>query len=76
MEMERIVNRCLEKEPQDRYQHISEIIENLHQVKKTFELKNQRKQVRAFVGYGLGFVMIIFALFLLYFRYFGKPGET
>jgi serine/threonine protein kinase/Tfp pilus assembly protein PilF len=37
MEMERIVNKCLQKDPSDRYQHVDEFIVDLRQLKKESE---------------------------------------
>jgi serine/threonine-protein kinase len=39
MELERITNKCLQKRPADRYQHVDELIVDLRQIREESELK-------------------------------------
>jgi serine/threonine protein kinase/Tfp pilus assembly protein PilF len=41
MELQRIVDKCLEKNPADRYQHADELIVDLHRLKKESESKSK-----------------------------------
>jgi serine/threonine protein kinase/tetratricopeptide (TPR) repeat protein len=83
MEMERIVNKCLQKNPSDRYQHVDEFIVDLRQIKKeseTNKLLSQtgtkrtlpQKQKRSFVVQGIIAVVIV----LLIAGYFLFTGGT
>ena len=49
MELERIVNKCLEKEASNRYQHVDEVLVDLRKVKKapTPSLRRKSDQIRA-----------------------------
>jgi serine/threonine protein kinase/tetratricopeptide (TPR) repeat protein len=39
LDLERIVNRCISKDPQDRYQHADDLLSELNRLKKESELK-------------------------------------
>jgi TolB-like protein/Tfp pilus assembly protein PilF len=39
LELERIVNRCISKEPQDRYQHTDDLLSELNRLKKDTDLE-------------------------------------
>ena len=86
MEMERIVNKCLQKDPSDRYQHVDEFIVDLHQVKKDSETNKllsktgmsktlPQKQKRSFLVPGIITVVIIL-LIAGYFLFRGETGTT
>jgi serine/threonine-protein kinase len=45
MELERIINKCLQKKPADRYQHVDEMAVDLTAIKKKIESGETRKQV-------------------------------
>jgi serine/threonine protein kinase/tetratricopeptide (TPR) repeat protein len=73
MEMERIVNKCLQKNPSDRYQHVDEFIVDLRQLKKESETnkllsktsmsKNiPQKHKRSFVVPGIIAAVILLAI--------------
>ncbi|NIV92427.1 protein kinase [candidate division KSB1 bacterium] len=83
MEMERIVNKCLQKDPSDRYQHTDEFIVDLRQIKKESETRKllsktgmsrslSQKQKRLFVVPSI----IAFVILLLIAGYFFFSGEA
>ena len=83
MEMERIVNKCLQKDPADRYQHADELIVDLRQLKKESETNRllsktgmkrtlPQKQKRSFVVPGIIGIVIV----LLVISYFLFKGGT
>ena len=86
MEMERIVNKCLQKDPTDRYQHADEFIVDLRQLKKESETNKllsktgvkrtlPQKQKRSFVVPGIIAVVIVL-LAAGYFLFKGEPEST
>jgi serine/threonine protein kinase/Tfp pilus assembly protein PilF len=83
MEMERIVNKCLQKDPADRYQHADEFIVDLRQLKKESETNKllsktgvsrslPQKQKKSFVVPGTIGVIVV----LLVISYFLFKGGT
>jgi len=84
MELERIVSKCLAKEPSDRYQQVNELIVDLRRMKKEKQLKETltragvtakipKRRVRSFVRV----VAIIGVLILAVVGYFFfAPSET
>jgi serine/threonine protein kinase/tetratricopeptide (TPR) repeat protein len=86
MEMERIVNKCLQKDPSDRYQHAEEFIVDLRQVKKESEINKllsktgmsrtlPQKQKRSFVVPGI-IAVVILLLIAGYFFFRGEAEST
>ena len=47
LELERIINRCIAKDPQDRYQHADDLLSELNKLKKESELKTIHTQTAA-----------------------------
>ncbi|MFC2084407.1 protein kinase [Bacteroidota bacterium] len=47
MELERIINKCLEKKPSDRYQHVDEFITDLRRIKKVTDSKSHISKIAA-----------------------------
>jgi serine/threonine protein kinase/tetratricopeptide (TPR) repeat protein len=41
LELERVINKCLEKKPSDRYQHVDELIVDLHMIERVCESKSK-----------------------------------
>ncbi len=85
MELERIVNKCLEKEPSARYQQTNELAVDLQKVKKELATKDSivksadsivvpKKRVNQ-LSIGFGVVFILLLSFLGYFMFTGE-GET
>jgi len=79
MELERIVNKCLEKERSSRYQHTDELAVDLRKVKKEVETKDTfsksadsvvvpKKRVNQ-VGVAVGVVFVLLLSFLGYFMF-------
>jgi len=84
MEFERIVNKCLEKEPSSRYQHANELAVDLQKVKKGLATRDSiaksadsivvpKKRVSQ-VSITVGVVFLILLSFLGYF-FFTDEGE-
>ncbi|MFQ5653077.1 MAG: protein kinase, partial [bacterium] len=84
MELERTINKCLEKDPSDRYQQVNELMVDLRRLQKETESKKtltrtgararmSKKRVRAFVLTGIVLVVLMLAV-VGYF--FFAPGET
>ncbi|MFQ5640257.1 MAG: protein kinase, partial [bacterium] len=84
MELERTVNKCLEKEPSDRYQQVIELIVDLRRLKKETEskkilartgvkAKTPKKRTRTFVLTGILLGVLILAVAGYFFF---APGET
>ncbi len=48
LELERIVNRCISKDPQDRYQHADDLLSELNRLKKESESGTASTQVVIF----------------------------
>ena len=86
MEMERIVNKCLQKDPSDRYQHADEFIIDLRQIKKDSETNKllsktgiskslPQKQKRSFLVPGI--IAVVIALLIGgYFLFRGGTGSA
>ncbi|NIP26043.1 MAG: protein kinase, partial [Phycisphaerae bacterium] len=83
LELERIVNKCLEKEPSSRYQHADELAVDLGKIKKELETKDSKsvdsivvpkKRVNQ-LSIGVGVVVVLLLSFLGYFL-FTDEGET
>ncbi|MCH8874901.1 protein kinase, partial [candidate division KSB1 bacterium] len=85
MELERIVNKCLEKEPSSRYQHTDELAVDLQKVKKELATKDSiaksadsivvpKKRVSQ-LSIGVGVIFVLLLSFLGYFFFTGE-GET
>ncbi|MEE9169262.1 MAG: serine/threonine-protein kinase, partial [bacterium] len=79
MELERIVNKCLGKDPANRYQHADDLIVDLHQVKKGQEPqkaltgtpakpKSQKSKAVRFVLFGsaLAVLILMFVAYLFF----------
>jgi serine/threonine protein kinase/tetratricopeptide (TPR) repeat protein len=86
MEMERIVNKCLQKDPSDRYQHADEFIVDLRQIKKDSETNKlpsktgiskspPQKQKKPFLVPGIIAVVIV-SLIAGYFLFIGGTGNA
>jgi serine/threonine protein kinase len=74
LELERIVNRCLSKDPQDRYQHADDLLSELNKLKKESKLKTIPTQTASsknlfkpvFLPAAIVFiVMVVILLYLL-----------
>jgi serine/threonine protein kinase/tetratricopeptide (TPR) repeat protein len=85
MEMERIVNKCLQKDPSDRYQHADELIVDLRQLKKEYETSkllsktgiskiSPQKQKRSFAVPGIIAVVVI--MLIAGYFFFGRETES
>jgi len=85
MELERIVNKCLEKERSSRYQQTNELAVDLNKVKKELETKDTfsksadrivvpKKRVNQ-LSIGVGVIFILLLSFLGYF-FITNEGET
>jgi len=74
LELERIVNRCISKDPADRYQHTDDLLSELNKLKKESELKTIPTQTAAhknriksvlLPAAIVSFVMLIIIVYLL-----------
>jgi len=50
MELERIVNKCLEKKPADRYQHLTDLLVDLRHLKKVSDAKAESASATSLTG--------------------------
>ncbi|MCI0697476.1 protein kinase [candidate division KSB1 bacterium] len=81
MELERVVNKAMCKKPEERYQHINEIIVDLRSVQKAFVLGASKKQLlevkspRKKRAYWYGGVVGLIALLIGISFYFGLQRE-
>jgi len=64
MELERIVNKCLEKNSSDRYQHVDEMLVDLRKVKKAPEVKPEKKMIKYAIPGSVVFLAVV--LFLIF----------
>ena len=82
LELERMVNKCLQKDPSDRYQHVDEFIVDLRQVKKESDTKEllsktdlvtplTQKKKRSFVIPGV-MISVILLIIAGYFFFNGR----
>ncbi len=73
MELERIVNKCLAKEPAERYQHADELLVDLRRLqkasksevlpsKKVFRKELSKKRFYSFIVPGMLFILAVFAI--------------
>jgi serine/threonine protein kinase len=83
MEMERIINKCLEKSPADRYQHIDELIVDLRRSKELSSSKTTQsiseisipiKKSRLFISSLV--VSILVCIAIIYFVFFKTAEEV
>ncbi|MCH8069957.1 MAG: protein kinase, partial [Candidatus Marinimicrobia bacterium] len=76
MELDRIVTKTLAKNPDERYQHVDELIVDLHQLKKgskpvvipskkVFRLENLRKRLKSFTVWGILLLAVILGVIYL-----------
>jgi eukaryotic-like serine/threonine-protein kinase len=56
MDLERIVNKCLEKDPNDRYQHVDELIVDLRKVERELTSGKQQSTSAVRSGSATGFI--------------------
>ena len=88
LELERIVNKALSKSPQDRYQHVDEILVDLHSVQKNLSdlIKSiiysrpefSPRKPKRLSGVVLWFLVVLFAILTVTFWrlwYFSNSGE-
>ncbi|MFQ5676739.1 MAG: protein kinase, partial [bacterium] len=72
MELERIINKCLEKEPNKRYQHTDDLLVDLRRLKESSDSKNQTiskqktKTQKRRVSLGIALLTVIAFLILGY----------
>ena len=86
MELERIVNKCLTKAPDERYQHVDELIVDLNKSKKNLErqpikaLKGDRTRSFKKIIRSLGFVsvtaLVVLGVYLIYSQFFAPSEES
>jgi serine/threonine-protein kinase len=87
MELERIVNKCLAKNPGERYQHVDEMLVDLRVIRKTLESPSvtvkskpaatapaKSKRVLPYVGVGLAALLVGLIAALLWLR--GGRGKA
>jgi non-specific serine/threonine protein kinase len=83
MELERIINKCLNKNPSDRYQHIDELIVDLRRSKELSALKTSqtkpeisttKKKSPLFISSLVVSILVCFAI--LYFVFFKTAEEV
>ena len=76
MELERITNKCLEKEPSGRYQHVDELLVDLRSITKGFESGRMEprptrakrpKTKRVYLYVGLLILLLLFVVGRFYF---------
>jgi TolB-like protein/Tfp pilus assembly protein PilF len=87
MELERIVNRCLQKRPEDRYQHVDDLVAELKRQARRMEPRGESSSARIdgvgsarrlaarWTAVGLGAAFIVVAAYLIYSR-LSIPRET
>jgi serine/threonine protein kinase/predicted Zn-dependent protease len=64
IELERIVGKCLEKKPTDRYQHVDELLVDLRKVGKTPEVKPKKNVIKyAIPGSAIFLALALFLIF-------------
>jgi non-specific serine/threonine protein kinase len=79
LELERIVNRCISKDAQDRYQHADDLLSELNKVKKESDLRAISTQTAALKNRFKSFLLptaIVFIVILIILAYLLVPlGE-
>ncbi len=85
-ELERIINKCLQKDPSSRYQHVDELLVDLHQINKESDTKEmlsgtginpgyQKTRKRSFLISGIT-AFVILLLIAGYFFIWNEPEST
>jgi Tol biopolymer transport system component len=64
-ELERVVSKCLQKDPGIRYQHASEIRADLERLKRRQDLLSRLRRVRPFLVLAAAFACLVIAGYLL-----------
>ncbi len=75
MELERIVNKCLEKNASDRYQHADELLVDLRKVKKTPTPKPKKKLIKYAIPASVVFLATVLLIILKPFQSEITPDE-
>lgn len=79
MELERIVSKCLEKKPADRYQHMDDVLVDLRKVRGTSREVERKPRRTASIKWNkwftIGAAAAIIALFLVFFFPFSKSSD-
>ena len=83
MELERIINKCLNKNPYDRYQHVDDLIVDLRQLKELSALKSSqiKPEISITTKKSLLFlsslvISILVCISILYFVFFKTEEEV
>jgi non-specific serine/threonine protein kinase len=83
MELEQFINKCLNKNPSDRYQHVDDLIVDLRQLKEQLTLKTSqtkpetsatKKKSRLFIS--SLFISILVFISILYFIFFKTTEDV
>ncbi|MHC4145743.1 MAG: protein kinase domain-containing protein [Planctomycetota bacterium] len=68
MELEGIVSKCLEKDPSQRYQHIDEVLVDLHRIKSLSEVTSKRSRLNYLIPASVILLGVVLALVFNQFR--------
>jgi TolB-like protein/Tfp pilus assembly protein PilF len=79
MELERIINKCLQKSPGDRYQHVDELMVDLRSMKResesAFILSKEDKQRKQFKPVLLPAAILLILILIVFGYLLKQPGE-
>jgi tetratricopeptide (TPR) repeat protein len=75
IEFERIVNKCMEKDPSNRYQHVDEVLVDLRKVKKAPAPKPKKKLIKYALPGSVFFLAVILFLIFKPFTFEISPDQ-